>query len=302
MQIDNALIQAYISRFVNRTDTWYRQWATKDESGYIHFKPEMKDNRYDYVPVTSRLVQAHIEGKVTCAWPLLEASGCGKYLAFDSDLLDGQLDRLQDAWLDYGWHVLRTKGRADRDGHLFICLDEPIEGKYLIWLADAMMKHARISGLEQFPKRANSSSQLRGPLGVNLKIEANKARDWFIGPKQDITEQLQRLSEQPLNSASVAIELAKEHAPIELPPVLPKRPGKSFKVAVDKVVFQDAVNKTKAKQGPHGWWRGHCLTSAHEHGDRHESLGIKCGEQGQAIVHCFGGCQPRDIYQSIRNF
>ena len=292
MQIEDKLIQAYIDRFINPTDSWYRQI----EHNYIHFKPEMKDSRYEYVPVTSRLVRAHIAGRVTVAWPLLDANYYGKYLAFDSDLLDGQLDRLQDAWLEHDWHILRTKGRSDRDGHLFICFDKPMEAKYLIRLADVMMKYAGITGLERFPKNAESQSQLRGALGINKKIEAKKARDWFVGPPHDIHEQLQWLIEQPLNSAAEAIELAKNRRPIELPPVLLKRANKSLTGAANKITFETAITMTGAKAGSSGWWYGHCPASGHKNGDRNPSLSIKEADDGGAIVKCWAGCKPKDVY------
>jgi Toprim domain len=50
-----------------------------------------------------------------------------------------------------------------------------------------------------------------------------------------------------------------------------------------------------------GWRTGSgyvCQCPAHE--DHDPSLSLKDGDEGGLIVHCFVGCQPRDIYQALR--
>ena len=210
------LIAIYMERFINRLDVWSKQWVTTDgRGGYAFQEPSMStyNGRFSYEPVSPHLVARHLAGKVTCAWTAIEVNYCGKWICFDSDKADGALDALDTALRSWGVHVIREGRRPGRDGHLWILFDRPVRADQLITLADAMMNHAGISGLERFPKSATTLSQVRGPLGINLKPEANGARGWFDGVEQNITAQLLWLAAQPLNRADDAIKEATRQAP-----------------------------------------------------------------------------------------
>jgi hypothetical protein len=225
----NELIAIYIDRFINQTKSWGKQWVSADGSshGYYHQKPDMdtKGGKYLYEPVTIQLVQRHFEGKVTCSWAAIDENYCSKWLCFDSDVDKGDLDQLQEKAESWGLHIIRESRRLNRAGHLWILFDQPVKAEYLIVLGDAMIQLAGVhlktkdfpDGIERFPVSANAYSQVRGPLGINLKPEANMSRGWFDGVEQDIDAQLNWLAVQPLNNAEDAIREAKKHKVIVMP-------------------------------------------------------------------------------------
>jgi hypothetical protein len=307
------LIQIYVERFICRPDTWYRQWSSTftGEHGYLCFEPNMQHARYEYKPISAGLVRAHIEGNVTCAWPFLDVNGCSKVLAFDSDTNDGQLEELQSFLREFSWHTMCTIGRPDRDGHLYLCFDRPINASALIIFGQYMAARAGVhlqgsgkkDGLEMFPKTANGQSQLRGPLGVNLKPEAGRARDWFTQAPHEVTTQLIWLSAQPLNSAqrleSATGEIERRRLPVvRTAPITQKYLGRVQ--GFSPVSFEAAITRTKARHGSNGWWNAHCPLPTHKNGDKHPSLSIKSGDNGQAVVVCHRGCEPRAIYEALR--
>jgi hypothetical protein len=140
-----------------------------------------------------------------------------KWLCFDSDTDDGALNQLESFLKTYQWHVIREGRRPHRDGHLWVLFDAPVQAAQLIVLGQSAMKLAGTTGLECFPKTATGLSQVRGPLGINLKPEAKGARGWFDGVEQNITSQLEWLAVQPLNRAEDAIKEAEKHKPKQEP-------------------------------------------------------------------------------------
>jgi len=215
LEIDDHLIDVYISRFINRTDEWFRQWFSDDGSrgGYAreHSGKDTKGGRYPYEPVTAQLIRRHFAGDVTGGWPAIDDQKCSRWLCFDSDVDDGQLDKLESCLREWLAHPLREGRRPGRDGHLWLFFDQPVKASQLITLGDAMMKEAGVANLERFPKSASGFSQVRGPLGINLKPDAGGARGWFDGVEQDVREQLLWLEAQPLNTAKSAIKCAELH-------------------------------------------------------------------------------------------
>jgi hypothetical protein len=69
-----------------------------------------------------------------------------------------------------------------------------------------------IKTIEFFPKqdKAEIGSQVRVPLGINLKPEAHRARGWFDGPEREVQTQLAWFINQPLNESSKLLELVAE--------------------------------------------------------------------------------------------
>jgi len=53
------------------------------------------------------------------------------------------------------------------------------------------------------------------------------------------------------------------------------------------------------RTGP-GRWLASCPTPAHEHGDRHPSLGIRETEDGRVLLRCYAfQCEPSDIVGAV---
>jgi hypothetical protein len=214
LEIDDHLIDRYQSRFINSCDEWGKQYVSRDgQARYALQHPDMvtQGGLYPYLPIDRELIRSHFAGDVTCGWPAIDKNKCSRWLCFDSDLADGQLDRLEIFLRSCGVQVIREGRRPGRDGHLWVCFDQPVNAGKLMILGDVMMQQAGVTGMERFPKSATNMSQVRGPLGINLKPEANGGRGWFDGPPKDIEEQLLWLADQPLNSAKSAIENANKY-------------------------------------------------------------------------------------------
>jgi hypothetical protein len=214
LKIDDDSIDIYRRRFINRDDEWGKQYVNRDgQARYALQHPGMdtKGGRYPYQPVTRQLIHSHLAGDVTCGWPAIDQHGCGRWICFDSDVANGQLDKLEAFLRSCDVQVIREGRRLGRDGHLWVLFDQPVDAGKLIILGDAMMQHAGVTGMERFPKSATGMSQVRGPLGINLKPEANGSRGWFDGPPKDIEEQLLWLADQRPNSAKSAIANADKY-------------------------------------------------------------------------------------------
>ncbi|CAN5139751.1 hypothetical protein BH10CYA1_BH10CYA1_58480 [soil metagenome] len=289
---DLMLIEIYINRFINRPDKWGRQWINRERTryGYAHQSPEMdtKGGRYLFEPVTPKLVHRHLTGQLTCAWSATDSNGSSKWLCFDSDVADGALDTLDAFLVKYGWHVIREGRRPGRDGHLWLLFNKPVPAIELVVLGIAMMKLAGINRMECFPKTATGFSQVRGPLGINLKPEANGARGWFDGVEQHITSQLEWLAAQPLNRAEDAIREAHKQRPVSTPTrrsvgrVYPKL-SKGFSV----------LNYVQARnQG--GALVAQCPLCAHEGHDKHQD-NLRITSDGSIFCCVYGG--PNQVHK-----
>src|ERR1700679_2479349 len=147
-EIDDHLIDFYISRFINRQDVWFKQWVGRDGHGsYASQDPGMDTHggRFPYEPVTAQLIRRHFAGELTCAWPALDEQKCCKWLCFDSDVDDGALDRLEQFLRssEVNARPIREGRRPGRDGHLWLFFDHPVPAQKLIVLGDTMMKYAK---------------------------------------------------------------------------------------------------------------------------------------------------------------
>jgi hypothetical protein len=288
------LIATFTNRFINHVGAYYKQRS--NGTGYAYTAV--------YEPITDGLIQRHLGGYITIAVPALDENNNGRWIMFDADNENGALNKLGYFLDQWCWHTIHEGRRKGRDGHLWLLLDAPIAGEHLCNLASAILKLAGIqdSGIEIFPKQAKIPNKLgsaaRLPLGIHRKPGADNSRGLFESClSKDIESQLAWLSQQPLNNANVAIELAKEHSPINLPPI--KRYVSNMRS--DKLItFDAAVKLTSAKQGVGGWWLGHCPTTKHKNGDRHASLSIREGSDGVAVFNCFCGCTANEIASCLR--
>lgn len=211
---DINLLNLYIRIFINCFGRYSEQYV--DRNGgfqYAHREPEKQNQYFPYQPVSPALIQKHLAGEITCAWAAISTTGTSKWLCFDCDTDNGELNKLEEFLRKHNWRPIREGRRPGREGHLWLLFNEPVRAEKLIILGNTMMRHAYVEGIELFPKSAKTYSQVRGPLGINLKPEANRVRGWFDGPPQDVQSQLRWLADQPLNRAVDANFQADRHTP-----------------------------------------------------------------------------------------
>lgn len=115
---DIDLLNLYIRRFINCFGRYSVQYVGRDgKSQYAHREPE-KHNQYSpYQPVSPHLVQKHIVGEITCAWAAISGAGTSKWLCFDSDTDEGELNKLEEFLRRHNWRVIREGRRPGREGH-----------------------------------------------------------------------------------------------------------------------------------------------------------------------------------------
>lgn len=204
----NQLLQLYFDRFVNRTDIWFKQWTHQSHYGYRC----MKQGDKGYTPVTLELINDHFEGNVTMSHPATDENGFCKWACWDSDADSCHLDTIETLLKDWGFFPLREAKRPARDGHSWLFFDQPVHATNLIRFNIELLGQSKLTGndVEFFPKSALKHSQVRGPFGIHLKPEAKRERSWFEGAPHTIPDQLQWLSEQPLNSTNSIVRIADE--------------------------------------------------------------------------------------------
>lgn len=292
----DELVEIYLDRFVNRTDIWFKQWldVKGNRACYSCQEPGMdtKNGRFPYEPVTPYLVERIFAGQLSAGWPALASGSTSKWLCFDSDQEDGELMKLDALLKEHGWKTIREGQRPGREGHLWLLLDEPVETMNLIVLGDAMMKFAKTSKLERFPKSAEGLSQVRAPLSINLKPEAQGARGWFDGPDQVLTSQLEWLAAQPRNRAIDANRLSEQHRPasrtvVKAPPS--KRP---FLRSHGEFNILDYVNARRSGNR----LVAACPVCEEEGHDRHRD-NLSISTDGKKYCCWYGG-QPGKIHTS----
>lgn len=232
--ITARLIKIYFDRFINRPDVWGKQWTRGDGTApyaYQYRNMDTKHGRFQFEPLTPNLLRYMFDGDLSCALSAVDGELRSRWLCFDSDTEDGDLDELEVRLRGWGLHALREGRRPGRAGHLWILFDHPVPADQLIVLGDAMIRLARVRaasstyahGIERFPKSTNGFSLVRAPFSINLKPEANGARGWFDGAKTDVEAQLEWLVVQPLNSAKDAIHEAERHRPPKEPTIRNQR-------------------------------------------------------------------------------
>lgn len=290
------LINLYITRFINRTDIWGKQWLdrreTPPQAKYAKQSADMdtKGGRYAFEPVTPDLVRRHFIGDLTCAWAAIDQDLKSKWLCFDSDTADGALDRL-DAFLHrYGWKTIREGRRQGRDGHLWLLFNKPLPAEMLIVLSDAIMTLAGACGLERFPKYAEKYSQVRGPLGVNLKPEAHHARGLFDGAEPNLMAQLAWLAVQPVNSAEDALREAQRHRPKVKRETVRRRVRSVLNTRHDFQILDFVDAREVGRE-----WVAQCPLCRNEGHDRHED-NLKIWNGGSAFCCVFNG--PSQVHKN----
>ena len=169
--ISDNLIQVYIDRFNNRPDVYGIQWCNGNQFGY---KPIHK-------PVTVEVIKAHLAGETTLGFYSLDKDNTSKWLCFDSDSANGQLDKLEQLFKDHHWPTIREGRRLGRDGHLWLLFDKPSSAIHLRQLGRLFLKKAGIAEgqIELFPKQDkinNLGNLIRAPFGIHKKPGADNAR------------------------------------------------------------------------------------------------------------------------------
>ena len=302
MCIDDDLIAVYMDRFVNRTDIWGKQWVSFDRSrwGYAYQQPDMKTKggRFRYEPMTPVSVARVFRGELSCAWCAIDQNGCSRWLSFDSDIENGELDKLEAALRLWGLHVIREGRRPGRAGHLWVLFDKPVPVKQLIVLSNAMMKFAGVllkskqnpDGIERFPGSDTGLTQVRAPFSINLKPDAQGARGWFDGVQQDLQIQLQWLARQPLNRAEDAIREAEKHRPKRAPSAASRRLKTRRSTGLTRLQILDHVDARSVGSE----LVAQCPVCASEGHDQHrDNLRIK--PDGSAFCCVYGG--PNQVHQ-----
>lgn len=295
------LIAIYMDRFINRSDIWGRQWANhgKDIHGYDCQRPDMESKPWKppYEPVTPDLVRRHLWGEVSCAWCAIDENFRSRWLCFDSDKADGRLDHLEAALRSWCIHVIREGRRPGRDGHLWVLFDTPVAADLLILLGDEMMRLAGVSGLERIPKTATGISLARGPLGINLKPEAEGARGLFDGVRVTLKDQLEWLAAQPRNSAQGVIREATKLLAV----VAPHRQRSQSREGYGGFDYRDKSADWWQYANQHGFKH----SGEYQHGpcpscrlSGHDRTGNNMWVRSDGAAGCFRGCSYGDIHRA----
>src|SRR4030095_5894719 len=106
--------------------------------------------------------------------------------------------------------------RRERAGHLWLLLDGMVPAEDLICFDKEVRSHAQVPDrtVEFFPKQRQPGklgNAVRGPLGIHLEPEANRARGWFEAEaRQDVGTQLAWPAAQPLNPGARIGQIAGE--------------------------------------------------------------------------------------------
>ena len=199
---DAELAAVYFERFVNRTDIWFRQWIDpRGRCNYACIKPGSK--RYE--PISLDLIGRHLNGETTISLPAISIDHRSKWCCWDSDAADNSINGIEMVLEAIGFSPLRESVRKGRDGHLWLFFDRAISAADLIRFNAEVCRLAQVRNvrtLEFFPKSAAKLSQVRGPLGVHRKPEAENMRGWFEGVDRDLRTQLIWLKQLKPDAAS----------------------------------------------------------------------------------------------------
>lgn len=291
IKLTNTNLLFYLERFINRTDIWFKQYASGGRYGYCCVKPG--DN--GYLPVNTDLISKHLAGSLTMSLVATNAEGLCKWACWDSDTDAGHLDKIEALLKDWGFDSLREAKRYGRDGHSWLFFDHPVHAKDLLRFNIELLSHARLSGkdVEFFPKSVNNFSQVRGPLGIHLKPGANRERGWFENAPKNIDDQLNWLAEQPLNSADKLLRITTElhkadHARRRLKPLnlLPRSYDQPLTPILDLVTDKRKLGNDWATQCP--------LCAIEGHDDQRDNLRISL--DGKKFCCVYGG--PGQVHKA----
>lgn len=215
MTLENelGLIDEYTERFINRYDSWTRQWLTPD--GELVYIPNTHNTDSPLLLDRNQIIK-HLKNLQTIAIAANDENDCSKWGCWDLDVNDNRLSRIEEFLHEFGLSTVRTEPSSkNKGGHLFILLCQPVLVQSLHFFNRAVIDELNISSkdLEFYPKwnsrkKIVSKSHLRAPLGQHKKPEANGAIEYFIGPEHDLVKQLQWLAIQPLNEVNEIIQVS----------------------------------------------------------------------------------------------
>ena len=269
-------------------------------------------------PVTRKLIEAHLLGKVTAGWYALDGENTLRWAAMDADGEDG-LSLLQRVGLvlrEKGWPTYLEDSR--RGGHLWIFfpLGERREERMGARPVRAALGHLLAElGLEErvelFPKQdelreGGLGSLMRGPLGVH---RACGKRFSFLDLStlepvgKTLTEELRYMTGfQAVTGAQVAEELARileERSRSLEPPQLPKRAASSQGGAIQELkeeigdLYQFISQFVELDEKG----RGHCPFHPP---DRHPSFAVNREENYWVDFHDHTGGDAIAFYQRLK--
>lgn len=195
---NSKLVDAFIQRFANQDNLYFEQWRSDEDFGYCKKQGNIK-----------HAIIQHLLNKKTISMPAISAEGLSKWCCWDSDTIDGLLEKVSATLNKLEFNPVREGKREGRDGHLWLFFDKPISASKLLKFKSIIACTSGIDekSLEFFPKTDRGHSQSRLPLGTHRKPGANNAVGWFEGIEHDIESQLAWISSQPYDSAEGVLNI-----------------------------------------------------------------------------------------------
>ena len=285
--MQESRISQYIDRLVNRFDCFNEQYV--------------KDGRLSYAlrkrAVTPELICKHLLGDVTLGLQALSTESTCKWVCWDSDHADGQLDALERRLKNLGLRCLRESKREGRDGHLWLFFSQPIPSKDAVYLGKFFGRF--LKDVEFFPKQENAEvgSAMRAPLGYHRKPGA-ESFGYFEGcAVKEMEAQLDWFLAQPVNDSETwlnAIELWRGKEPKR------RTRQKQYTRTAGSNILELIPAHLRKRKGRE--WIAQCPACAEAGMDTHEdNLRIRddgafcCVEGGIAVKH-----KARDIFRALQ--
>ncbi|CAN5475442.1 hypothetical protein BH11CYA1_BH11CYA1_11560 [soil metagenome] len=208
-QIKDSHLNLYRALFINNETEWFQQHRleTTNPGHFYSVDPSKKW----YRPLDNEVINKHLSGDLTCSWYANDDNDMCKWLAFDNDHDNDNLERIKSVLSSVGFTAYGESRRPGREGHLWLLLDEPIDRTSLCLFGDEIRRQAGVSNsdIEMYPTTKSKRSKLRGPLGINRKAGANKVRGLFEEARSaDAEEQLDWLAGAVRNDTSRIIQIA----------------------------------------------------------------------------------------------
>lgn len=274
----DILLDRFLARFINRSDTWSHRAIVKGKLQYLRVKPG-DDN---YRPLDRSPIEDHLAGRLTLSVYSTDEFYCSKWCCWDADEGVSGLGELESALLSLGLHPIREGAREGRDGHMWVFFKEPIPAQELIDFNQQLREALDLDPRLEFypaPDRngyAGRFSQMRLPLGTHRKPGADMCRGLFAGAETDTASQLQFINSQPFDDVMPIKRIAKlgatKREKLEAERIVEEarrqaeRQRQSYepfeKVDLLKVI---PPNERKLRKG---WWIAQCpacAISGHDH-------------------------------------
>jgi hypothetical protein len=199
------IVTLVLGRLTNRLDVYGKQVIRAGKCEYFQQKP----GNYDYRQLTGDVFLEMLNGGAALSFAAKDEHGRSRWLVFDSDRENGDLDKVAQILSDWGFQYFRCNQRPGREGHLWVLVGSPIDALLLCRFAQELLAHADVERddkgrqlIEFFPKPGTGYSQIRSPLSITRKPGADSARAWVTGVEQDVTKQLEYIASCPLNQAN----------------------------------------------------------------------------------------------------